>query len=174
MTISQRAARKRTTEIKSSLRDIEQKLREFHALSAWLPLGYSTFTEWWDSELGPIPVATGLRNWIIFAMVDETPRTTAGKLTNGYADKISDSLGTTSHAVKSVVSRARYRTKITGKGDHEFITLSVLIPNLWRRHIIRTAELKRVNMADLMRPIILDGMKRKHGVDLNESVKATA
>jgi len=175
MRITQAEARKLTASIKTGLANIEQQLRHFHAVQGWFPLGYESFVEWWDAELGTIPISMGLRNWVIFVMVDSEPKTPGGYNARGLVGAVAQVMGTSSATVREVVrERNRHRSTLAGKLDHEHVSLGFLVPKLWRRHLVKLAADKNVNMADILRTVVRDGIRERYGVDLEKPIKSSA
>jgi hypothetical protein len=169
---SERQARASAKIIKSGLANLEAELKRFHAYMGWLPLGYHSFTEWWDNELGNVPLATGLRNWAIFAMTEEAPRSTyTGNLAHGTVPAVAQAMGVSPHMVRNVIhqNRQRQRSRLTGKSDDDTVQIGLGVPNLWRKRIVQTASERKVSMADLLRPVIADGMKSRYGVDVDQA-----
>jgi len=155
-------------DIKSSLSELDGLIRDFYVYGAWIPLGYESFREFWDNELGAVPIATGLRNWVIHRMFDDAPRTSTGRLVPGARQDIADTLGVTDTVVNNVLTRGRPRIHIP-QSDDELVPLTVGIPWRWRRAIASYAREKNINVSDVIRPVISAGMKRR-GVDVDEIV----
>lgn len=64
-------ARKLSRRIKKSWQDLEKLLNEAITGNIWTPLGYESFTEWYDSELQGVPLALGARNMVVVIMLSE-------------------------------------------------------------------------------------------------------
>lgn len=172
-TITAAKARKLVQAIRGDLTDLERNLQEFHALQAWLPLGYRTFLEFWDAELHKLPIAAGLRNWVIYAMVDEQsvpgsdgkPRLPVGKTA-----LIAQATGVSSSHVRQLKVhqlKARARTRKSGHDDDDMVTVGFVAPYRWRRRLTEVAVAKNVNVSDLMRRFVAEGMRKHYKVDMD-------
>lgn len=168
--MSATAARKLTQEIKRNFTDLERNLQKFHAAEGWIALGYDSFTLWWDAELRGIQMATSLRNWVITQMLAEY-ESVDGRISRGGVPAVAHAVDVSNATVKAV--RTKYRTRMSEKSDDDTIAMAVPMPNRWRRHIMNTATNKNMNMSDILRPIIFEGMKRKHHVNLDEPIEPT-
>lgn len=164
-TLTQNEARELADLIKSNLRDLEKNLRYFHAVQGWLPLGYDSFTVWWDNEMRDLPISKGLRNWAIIMMIDEN--TEGGRIRTGMSPVIAHAGGIAISTVSGMKSRARPKVRMTSRQDEDLTAVSIVVPERWRRHILRLSIQKDRTMADLMRPILKDGMMRMYGIDLD-------
>lgn len=158
-TISKSRARTLTQEIKANLQTLQDNLIVFHAAKGWEALGYLNFSEWWDSEIGSdLPIATGLRNWVILRMFDESQ--VDGKLVPGTISWVAEAVGVSESVVRSLRHRTRH--------IHVTPTVGFVVPKSWHNNLHRMSELNGATIADMLRPIVQAGVKRKYGVDLNE------
>ncbi len=94
--MNERAARSLTKRIQKGYRDLEELLIEAIVHNVWVPLGYDSFTAWYDAELGAIPLARGARNLVVITMFAEKSTV---KITD--AD-IAEIIGVSPSAVKEV------------------------------------------------------------------------
>lgn len=169
--ITKREARELASQIKQDLSNLEGNLRMFHALHAWLPLGYASFLAFWDAELSGVPISMGLRNWVIAALVDEQSVLNEEHrpvLPRGSRQAIAEALGVSVSTVSSVrayLMRDRYKVRRTGYNDDDKIGIGLRAPYRWHRHIHTLAVSKHVTMTDLFRKWITDGARRA-GIDL--------
>lgn len=69
--MNEKEARSLTRRIRGHWRDLEKLLNEAITGNAWAPLGYQSFTEWYDSELLDLPLAKGARNMVVIIMLSE-------------------------------------------------------------------------------------------------------
>lgn len=158
-TISKSRARTLTQEIKANLQTLQDNLIVFHAAKGWEALGYLNFSEWWDSEIGSsLPLAKGLRNWVILRMFDESQ--VDGKLVPGTITWVAEAMGVSEGVIRSVRRRARH-VNVTP-------TVGFVVPKSWHTNIHRVSVLNDISVADMLRPLVRAGVKRKYGVDLNE------
>src|SRR5258705_8968379 len=98
--ITKRAARKLTEQFRSGLINAERAMQEIIADKAWEPLGYGSFTAWWDGEnFGDITLATELRPHVIYTMLDE------GQSVDAIAETVK---GIGPELVKSVARQRRH------------------------------------------------------------------
>jgi len=165
--ITERQARKLTGLMRQNLMDFEENIKLFFEGRGFEAMGYETLTQWWDVELKGIPLATKLRNTIILMMLGEQTGP-SGQVKRGGVLAVADAMGVSSALIQGV--RHRNKPRITGRSDDDMVMLGVMVPNRWRKHIIKFAMDKNVNMADIVRPILKRGMKER-GVDLEESIR---
>lgn len=69
--MNKREALNLTSKIKQSLEDLDVTLTAFIEQNAWLPMGYGTFTEWWDSEIGQLRLGNHMKSYVISLMILE-------------------------------------------------------------------------------------------------------
>lgn len=69
--MNEKDARSLTRRIRNHWRELEKLLNEAITGSAWSPLGYHSFTEWYDSEFLDLPLAKGSRNMVVIIMLSE-------------------------------------------------------------------------------------------------------
>lgn len=60
-----------TRTIRTSLEDIDTALTAFIEQNGWTPMGYRSFTEWWDGEIGQQRLAGYMKNYVISVMILE-------------------------------------------------------------------------------------------------------
>lgn len=168
--LTQNEARRLTIKIKSALATLDEDLKYFHSVQGWLPLGYDSFTVWWDNELGEIPISTGLRNWAIHAMIQENTEP-SGRMRRGMTSVIAHATGMTTTSVSKMKTRARPKTRYHGRPDAELVPFGIMIPARWHRHMISLSNSKDKSMADITRPILKDGVMRHYGVDLDAPIE---
>lgn len=153
--------------IKQNLRDLDKNLKYFHAVQGWLPLGYDSFTIWWDNEMRGLPIAAGIRNWAVYAMIDENVE--GGRLIPGMTAVMAHATGLAPNTITSMKfkHRARMRVRSTGRKDGDLTTFSMVIPERWRRHLVALSIRKDVSMADIVRPILKEGIQAKYDINLD-------
>lgn len=166
--ITEAEARRLAKEIRTNLLDLEKNLKFFHAVQGWIPMGYDSFTTWWDNEMRDIPIAAGIRNWAIYAMIDENLE--GNRIRRGMTSVIAHATSIAPTTVSSMRTRARPRFRYQGRPDSEMVPFGIGIPNLWHRHLISLSNSKDQSMADLVRPIIKDGMLQRYGIDLDAPI----
>lgn len=94
--LSQKAARRLTLQIKKGFVDIEKLLDEAIIHNVWQPLGYLSFTEWYDTEMRDINLARGARNLVVITMFAEKSTT---RITDG---DIAEMVGVSTSAIKEI------------------------------------------------------------------------
>jgi hypothetical protein len=163
--LTEKEARKLSGAIQRSLGDLENNLKAFHAGMGYLALGYESFTEWWDAELGPVPISVGLRNWAIFKMVEEQPLQRNGKKKWGSVVAVADAVGLEPGTIHTMMQKRHQRK--TGFLPDEPVNIGFVVPNKWRDRIIKDAQARNMNMSDLVRNCLKRGFKQFYGVDLD-------
>lgn len=174
MALTATRARTLTAEIKSTFANLEEKLALFHSERGWEVMGYDSFLQWWDSELGDIPVSSTVRQWAVNKMADEAQYYVhSGRIEQGTIPAIAQAVGYAPSTVSGILYKSRERAKgrITGLSDAEMVQLSVLVPGVWRKNIVHAALQRDCSMADMVRPLIVDGMRERYGVDVAKPVK---
>lgn len=164
--LTESEARELATAIKSSLVDLEQNLRYFHSVQGWLPLGYDSFTTWWDNEMGELPIANSIRNWAIYAMIDEN--TTGNRVRSGMTGVMAHATGLAPSTISGMKSRRRPKVREISKKDDELVPVSIVIPARWHRHMLTLSIRKDRPMSEFVRLFIKEGMLRNHGIDLDK------
>lgn len=167
-TLTQSEARTLADAIKSNLLDLEKNLKYFHAVQGWIPLGYDSFTVWWDNELGDLPISNGLRNWAIYAMIDENIE--GGRLRQGMTAVIAHATGLAPSTIGGIKSRSRPKVRWTSRKDSDPAAINFVVPTLWHRHLISLSVQKDRSMAEILRPVVKDGIMRHYGIDLDKPI----
>lgn len=165
--LTEQEARKLANKIKGNLSELEDNLKYFHAVQGWLPLGYDSFTVWWDNEMGDLPIATGIRNWAIYAMIQENME--GNRVRRGMVGVMSHATGLAPSTITSMKYKSRARPKVRqfGKRDEDPSVVAVVCPTRWHRHLISLSIRNDKPMAEFLRPIIKEGMMRTYGIDLD-------
>jgi len=166
-TLTEAEARQLANAIKTNLIDLEKNLRLFHAVQGWFPLGYDSFTTWWDNEMREIPIATGIRNWAIFAMIEENTDA-FNRIRSGMVPVIAHATGLAPTTISGIKSRARPKVRKFSRVDEDPTVVSVVIPTRWHRHLVALSIRRDKPMSDFLRPIIKEGMMQTYGIDLDK------
>lgn len=94
--MNEKNARALTRKIQQGYRDLEALLTDAIIENVWEPLGYMSFTEWYDAEMSEIPLARGARNVVVITMFAE-------KSTTQVTDKqIAGMIGVSPSAVRDI------------------------------------------------------------------------
>lgn len=94
--MNERSARALTRKIQQGYRDLEALITDAIIQNVWEPLGYISFTEWYDAEMSSIPLARGARNVVVITMFAE-------KTTTKVTDKeIAEMIGVSPSAVRDI------------------------------------------------------------------------
>lgn len=73
--LNEKEARALTGRIQRTWRNLEELLNQAIIHNVWTPLGYDSFTAWYDAEMSGIPLARGGRNLIVITMFAEQTHT---------------------------------------------------------------------------------------------------
>jgi hypothetical protein len=166
--LSYKQAAKMTADLRKNMMDFEENLKMFFKNNGHLCMGYDTLVQWWDAELKGVELAPQLRNTVLLLMYDELPKHPSGRAQHGSAMAIAEALGISKPTIHRV--KARSKNRLTGKSDEDMVMLGFMVPNRWRKHIVKYATDKNLNMADVLRPIVKTGMRQK-GVDVEEPIR---
>lgn len=164
--LSEKEARDLANKIRGNLIDLDENLKYFHAVQGWLPLGYDSFTVWWDNEMRDLPIAVGIRNWAAYQMIREN--TVGGRMSTGMTAVVAHATGFAPSTITGMKTRARPRVRELGKRDDELGSITILVPERWRRHLIALSNQKDRSMADLLRPVVKEGIMNQYGVDMDQ------
>lgn len=94
--MNEKSARALTRKIQQGYKDLEALLTNAIVENVWEPLGYTSFTEWYDAEMSSIHLARGARNVVVITMFAE-------KSTTQVTDKqIAEMIGVSPSAVKDI------------------------------------------------------------------------
>lgn len=165
-TLTELEARQLADQIKGNLRDLEKNLKYFHAVQGWLPLGYDSFTTWWDNEMRELPLAKEIRNWAAYAMIDENME--GNRIRRGMTHVMAHATGLAPSTISGMRGRARPKVRTLSRKDEDLTPFSIVIPERWRRHLLELSSKKDMSMADIVRPLIKEGLMRQYGVDLDK------
>lgn len=69
--MNKREAVSLTNTIRSNLKDLDECLTDFIEQNGWTPMGYRSFTEWWDGEIGQLRLAGYMKTYVISLMILE-------------------------------------------------------------------------------------------------------
>lgn len=175
--MTEKEARQLTERVKKGFADVESALREVLATQAWLPLGYDSFIAWFDAELSGIELAKGVRNFIVYAMLEEGKASQAEiGVRFGYAPQnklrgqaISPPISKLNIQRKAGVPpseasdanylRVRYQR---GRGTDRYLprTASADISADTHDAIGEVARKQNCNRADVLRRYIADGLRK--------------
>lgn len=164
-TLTEQEARKLANEIRGNLLDLEKNLKHFHAVQGWLPLGYDSLTTWWDNEMRDLPIANVIRNWAAVEMIRENME--GNRIRSGMTQVMAHATGLAPSTISGMKSRARPKVRTLSRKDDDLATFSMVIPERWRRHLLVLSARKDKSMADILRPIIKEGLMKHYGVDLD-------
>jgi hypothetical protein len=94
--MNEKTARTLTRKIQQGYWDLETLLTQAIVENIWIPLGYGTFTEWYDAEMRDIELARGARNVVVVTLFAEKSTT---KITDR---EIGEMVGVSTSAVKEL------------------------------------------------------------------------
>lgn len=141
-----------TERIRYDLSQLEANLEEFIAENGWTVLGYPSFVEWWDAEIGRANLSGWIKQYAISVMILEEEH---NGWTMGASKRIGERVGISDRTVQRLRGDnpvlGRQRPHFSEWGGSDNVMWAAPVPVDLHSRLLSHAKRMKITKADLVR-----------------------